>query len=173
MEKLRLAGRPVRFLPPDEKPNPPCLERTAPNNWKVREKMIAVAVVGLQWGDEGKGKIVDLLAADAAHVARFQGGHNAGHTLVIDGQKTTLHLLPSGILQPQSKCYIGNGVVLSPPSFLQEVEKIEKKRRFHLQTTFCQCLGDSYPALSCGLGQSTRIPNKRHWHDLTRYRPGA
>ena len=89
--------------------------------------MIAVAVVGLQWGDEGKGKIVDLLAADAAHVARFQGGHNAGHTLVIDGQKTTLHLLPSGILQPQSKCYIGNGVVLSPPSFLQEVEKIEKK----------------------------------------------
>ncbi len=89
--------------------------------------MSAFVIVGLQWGDEGKGKIVDLLAANAKHVARFQGGHNAGHTLVINGKKTTLHLIPSGILQAQSKCYIGNGVVLSPKSFLDEVKMAEEQ----------------------------------------------
>ena len=73
-----------------------------------------VVVIGTQWGDEGKGKVVDLLTNRAAAVVRFQGGHNAGHTLVIDGRKTVLHLIPSGILHGHVQCLIGNGVVLSP-----------------------------------------------------------
>ena len=73
-----------------------------------------VVVLGTQWGDEGKGKIVDLLTEHAAAVVRYQGGHNAGHTLVIDGEKTVLHLIPSGILRDNVKCVIGNGVVLDP-----------------------------------------------------------
>ena len=75
--------------------------------------MANVAVVGAQWGDEGKGKIVDLLTDRASAVVRFQGGHNAGHTLVIGGTKTILSLIPSGILREQVRCFIGNGVVLS------------------------------------------------------------
>ncbi|MED5386490.1 MAG: adenylosuccinate synthetase, partial [Pseudomonadota bacterium] len=71
----------------------------------------SVVVLGTQWGDEGKGKIVDLLTEQAKVVVRFQGGHNAGHTLVIDGDKTILHLLPSGILRKGVRCLIGNGVV--------------------------------------------------------------
>ena len=77
-----------------------------------------VIVIGAQWVDEGKGKIVDLLTERCAAVVRFQGGHNAGHTLVIDGKKTVLHLIPSGILHPQVQCFIGNGVVVSPPALL-------------------------------------------------------
>ena len=73
-----------------------------------------VVILGSQWGDEGKGKIVDLLTDKASLVARFQGGHNAGHTLVIDGKKTALHLIPSGILRDHVSCVIGNGVVLAP-----------------------------------------------------------
>ncbi len=72
-----------------------------------------VVIIGTQWGDEGKGKVVDLLTERAAAVARFQGGHNAGHTLVIGGRKTILSLIPSGILHAQVRCFIGNGVVLS------------------------------------------------------------
>ena len=83
--------------------------------------MSTLTVVGLQWGDEGKGKVVDLLAANAAHVARFQGGHNAGHTLVVNGRKVALHLLPSGILHPNAQCYIGTGVVVSPAALLEEI----------------------------------------------------
>lgn len=79
-----------------------------------------VVVVGTQWGDEGKGKIVDLLTDRAAVVARFQGGHNAGHTLVIGGKKTVLHLIPSGILRERVLCVIGNGVVLSLPALIKE-----------------------------------------------------
>ncbi|MBT4835925.1 MAG: adenylosuccinate synthase, partial [Methylococcales bacterium] len=71
-----------------------------------------VVIVGTQWGDEGKGKIVDFLTDKAVAVTRFQGGHNAGHTLVIDGKKTVLHLIPSGILRDNVMCLIGNGVVL-------------------------------------------------------------
>ena len=74
-----------------------------------------VVVIGTQWGDEGKGTIVDLLAERAQAVVRFQGGHNAGHTLVIDGEKTILHLIPSGILREGVRCLIGNGVVISLP----------------------------------------------------------
>ena len=73
-----------------------------------------VVVIGTQWGDEGKGKIVDWLTDHAAGVVRFQGGHNAGHTLVIEGKKTALQLIPSGIMREGVACYIGNGVVLSP-----------------------------------------------------------
>jgi adenylosuccinate synthase len=85
-----------------------------------------VVVVGTQWGDEGKGKVVDLLTDKASAVVRFQGGHNAGHTLVIDGQKTVLHLIPSGILRDNVLCLIGNGVVLSPTALLEELGMLEQ-----------------------------------------------
>jgi adenylosuccinate synthase len=84
-----------------------------------------VVVIGTQWGDEGKGKIVDWLTDRAQGVVRFQGGHNAGHTLVIGGKKTVLHLIPSGILRSGVRCYIGNGVVCSPFALMEEVEMLE------------------------------------------------
>ena len=84
-----------------------------------------VVVVGTQWGDEGKGKIVDWLTDHAQGVVRFQGGHNAGHTLVIGGKKTALQLIPSGIMREGVACYIGNGVVLSVPDLLREIDKLE------------------------------------------------
>ena len=86
-----------------------------------------VVVLGTQWGDEGKGKIVDLLTDQADAVVRFQGGHNAGHTLVIDGEKTVLHLIPSGILREHVQCFIGNGVVLSPEALLKEMGELEAR----------------------------------------------
>ena len=84
-----------------------------------------VVVVGTQWGDEGKGKLVDWLTETATGVVRFQGGHNAGHTLVINGVKTALHLIPSGIMRPGVTCYIGNGVVLSAGKLLEEIRGLE------------------------------------------------
>ena len=84
-----------------------------------------VVVIGTQWGDEGKGKVVDWLTDHAQGVVRFQGGHNAGHTLVIVGQKTALQLIPSGIMRAGVACYIGNGVVLSVPDLLREIDKLE------------------------------------------------
>jgi adenylosuccinate synthase len=84
-----------------------------------------VVVIGAQWGDEGKGKIVDWLTDHARGVVRFQGGHNAGHTLVIGGKKTVLHLIPSGILREKVDCYIGNGVVLSPQALVEEIGTLE------------------------------------------------
>lgn len=84
-----------------------------------------VVVIGTQWGDEGKGKIVDWLTDHAQGVVRFQGGHNAGHTLVIGGQKTALQLIPSGIMRAGTACYIGNGVVLSVPDLLREIDKLQ------------------------------------------------
>ncbi|HJT62000.1 MAG TPA: adenylosuccinate synthase [Burkholderiales bacterium] len=84
-----------------------------------------VVVIGTQWGDEGKGKIVDWLTDRAQGVVRFQGGHNAGHTLVIAGKKTVLHLIPSGILRGSVQCYIGNGVVLSPQALVHEMDELE------------------------------------------------
>ena len=86
-----------------------------------------VVILGSQWGDEGKGKIVDLLTDKASLVARFQGGHNAGHTLVIDGKKTALHLIPSGILRDHVTCVIGNGVVLAPDALLKEINMLEER----------------------------------------------
>ena len=85
-----------------------------------------VIVIGTQWGDEGKGKVVDLLTDKAHAVARFQGGHNAGHTLVIDGKQTVLHLIPSGILRDKVLCLIGNGVVLSPDALIEELNMLEQ-----------------------------------------------
>jgi adenylosuccinate synthase len=85
-----------------------------------------VVVIGAQWGDEGKGKIVDLLTEKASAVVRFQGGHNAGHTLVIDGKQTVLHLIPSGVLREDVLCLIGNGVVLSPAALLKELAELDE-----------------------------------------------
>jgi len=85
-----------------------------------------VVVVGTQWGDEGKGKVVDWLTDHAQGVVRFQGGHNAGHTLVIDGRRTVLHLIPSGILRSEVACFIGNGVVVSPQALLSELHTLER-----------------------------------------------
>ena len=86
-----------------------------------------IVVLGTQWGDEGKGKVVDLLTDRAKYVVRYQGGHNAGHTLVIDGEKTVLHLIPSGILRENVTCIIGNGVVLSPEALMTEVSMLEER----------------------------------------------
>ncbi len=84
-----------------------------------------VVIVGTQWGDEGKGKIVDWLTERVSGVVRFQGGHNAGHTLVVNGRKTVLRLIPSGILHPHVTCYVGNGVVLSPQALLSEIDELQ------------------------------------------------
>ncbi len=86
--------------------------------------MPATVVIGMQWGDEGKGKIVDLLAETAGHIVRAQGGHNAGHTIVVEGREYRFHLIPSGILYPHTKCYIGGGTVLDPKSFLGELKSL-------------------------------------------------
>ncbi|WP_462160685.1 adenylosuccinate synthase [Pseudoalteromonas maricaloris] len=86
-----------------------------------------VVVLGTQWGDEGKGKVVDLLTDKASLVVRYQGGHNAGHTLVINGEKTVLHLIPSGVLREDVKCVIGNGVVLAPDALMKEIHMLEAR----------------------------------------------
>ena len=87
--------------------------------------MTATVVIGAQWGDEGKGKIVDLLAQKYDAVARYQGGHNAGHTIVVDGKTHALHLIPSGVLNPHAINVVGNGVVLSPESIIKEMVQFE------------------------------------------------
>lgn len=89
--------------------------------------MATVVVIGTQWGDEGKGKIVDLLSAHADKVVRFQGGNNAGHTLVVNGQRSIFHLIPSGILYPNTRCLIGNGVVVDLEVLLEELEDLDKR----------------------------------------------
>ena len=85
-----------------------------------------VVVVGTHWGDEGKGKVVDLLAAHFAWIARYQGGHNAGHTVVVDGKRFILQLIPSGILRPHCKAVIGNGVVVDPQALVEEIAALEQ-----------------------------------------------
>src|SRR6202521_2945362 len=92
--------------------------------------MKTVAVVGNQWGDEGKGKIVDMLAADADVVVRFQGGNNAAHTLVVDGEKFILRLIPAGALHPGKVCVIGNGTVVDPLALAEELAALRARRRF-------------------------------------------
>lgn len=89
--------------------------------------MSAVVIVGAQWGDEGKGKIVDVLTEKADAVARYQGGHNAGHTVVINSEKFVLHLIPSGILHPDKLCVIGNGVVIEPSSLISEINELKQR----------------------------------------------
>lgn len=88
----------------------------------------SIAVVGMQWGDEGKGKVIDLLSEKAEHIARAQGGNNAGHTIVAEGKEFRFHLIPSGILYPHTKCYIGGGTVLDPASFLDEIEGLKRAK---------------------------------------------
>jgi len=90
-----------------------------------------VTIVGAQWGDEGKGKIVDLLGEHAEYIVRFQGGNNAGHTLVVNGKKTVLHLIPSGILHPGKVCLIANGVVFDPTVFFKEIDSLQASGAFH------------------------------------------
>ena len=111
----------------------------------------SVVILGSQWGDEGKGKIVDLLTDRASVVVRFQGGHNAGHTLVIDGEKTALHLIPSGILRPNVSCVIGNGVVLSSDALSREIAMlegrgVEVRDRLHISAN-CPLILDYHIAL--------------------------
>src|SRR6187549_3977460 len=106
-----------------------CRAPSDPPGEKILQEPFAmgqsVVVLGAQWGDEGKGKIVDLLTEEIGAVVRFQGGHNAGHTLVINGKKTVLHLIPSGILREDALCLIGNGVVLSPAALKKEIGELE------------------------------------------------
>jgi len=102
-------------------------------------------ILGLQWGDEGKGKIVDALAESSEAVCRFQGGHNAGHTLKVDGEQKVLHLVPSGILHPKVNCVLGNGLVLSLPALAQEISDLEEsginfKDRFFVSEDCCLIL---------------------------------
>ncbi len=92
--------------------------------------MSTVIIVGAQWGDEGKGKIVDIFTQFADYVVRYQGGANAGHTIIVEGEKTVLHLLPSGILHKGVKCIIGNGVVLDPEVCLEEIALLKGKGIF-------------------------------------------
>jgi len=89
--------------------------------------MESIAVIGMQWGDEGKGKVIDLLSEKAHHIVRAQGGNNAGHTIVIGSSEYRFHLIPSGILYPHTKCYIGGGTVIDPASLLEEMEGLKKK----------------------------------------------
>jgi len=102
-------------------------------------------ILGLQWGDEGKGKIVDALAESSDAVCRFQGGHNAGHTLKVDGEQKVLHLVPSGILHPSVHCVLGNGLVLSLPALAEEIIGLEKSginftNRFYVSEDCCLIL---------------------------------
>ena len=89
--------------------------------------MANVVVVGAQWGDEGKGKIIDFLAKRADYVIRFQGGNNAGHTVIADGQEFVFHLIPSGILYKNKICVIGNGVVVDPKALLEEIQSLRRR----------------------------------------------
>src|SRR5215468_4276296 len=91
--------------------------------------MPTTIVVGVQWGDEGKGKVTDILAQEADIVVRFGGGNNAGHTLVVGDEKIVLHLIPSGVLHPGKRCIIGNGVVLDPEVFIREITNLKSKGR--------------------------------------------
>ena len=96
------------------------------NKWDRFVHMNTVAIVGLQWGDEGKGKIVDLIGEEMDGIIRAQGGHNAGHTIVANGKEHHFHLIPSGILHPRVKCYIGGGTVVDPKSLIIEIKQLKK-----------------------------------------------
>ena len=93
----------------------------------MAQKKNSIAVIGMQWGDEGKGKVIDLLSESAHHIARAQGGNNAGHTIVVKGEEFRFHLIPSGILYPHTKCYIGGGTVIDPASILTEMDGLSKR----------------------------------------------
>ena len=98
-----------------------------------------IVVVGTQWGDEGKGKIVDLMTDRFDVVARYQGGNNAGHTVIIGDEKFVLHLIPSGILRPEKVCVVGNGVVVDPGAMLEEIEELRTRLGLELEGRLFQC----------------------------------
>lgn len=91
----------------------------------MSQNRLSIAVLGMQWGDEGKGKVIDLLSENANHIARAQGGNNAGHTIIANGKEFRFHLIPSGILYPHTRCYIGGGTVIDPASILQEMQELQ------------------------------------------------
>ena len=103
--------------------------------------MANVVVVGAQWGDEGKGKVVDIYTEHADDIVRYQGGNNAGHTLVVGSEKIVLHLIPSGILHEGKRCIIGNGVVLDPEVFIREITKLKESGR--IKDDACLLLSES------------------------------
>src|SRR5690625_4836616 len=125
----------------------------------------SVVVVGIQWGDEGKGKLVDLLTERAQAVARFQGGHNAGHTIVVGGKRTVLHLVPSGVLRQNVKCLIGNGVVLDPAALFEELELLESEnvpaRERLMISAACPLILPSHAALDQAREKAKRSEERR------------
>ena len=137
--------------------------------------MANVVVVGSQWGDEGKGKIVDWLSEQADVVVRFQGGHNAGHTLVIDGVTYKLSLLPSGVVRPNKLSVIGNGVVLDPRALIAEIDTAEGAgRRGHPRQSAHRRKRHADPAAAPGARRRARegVGQGRHRHHRPRHRPG-
>jgi adenylosuccinate synthase len=125
-----------------------------------------VVVVGTQWGDEGKGKLVDWLTESAQGVVRFQGGHNAGHTLVINGVKTALHLIPSGIMRPGVKCYIGNGVVVGGQAVRRDRRAGKGRRRGALALRISEACPLILPfPRGAGQGARSRARAGRHRED--------
>lgn len=124
-----------------------CVKKKVPAIWWIRydcsnqkdsmsKKTSSIAVIGMQWGDEGKGKVIDLLSENAHHIARAQGGNNAGHTIVAKGKEFRFHLIPSGILYPHTKCYIGGGTVIDPASLLAELEELTKHGIQHVKRLY-------------------------------------
>src|ERR1044072_8634207 len=99
--------------------------------------MSNVAIIGAQWGDEGKGKIVDLFTHNADIIVRYQGGNNAGHTLVVNGKKTILHLVPSGALHPNKLCVVGNGVVVDPEVLIEEIQALQAEGHLASDAQLC------------------------------------
>ena len=131
----------------------------------------SVVIIGTQWGDEGKGKIVDALTQQADAVVRFQGGHNAGHTIVVNEQQTILHLIPSGILRDKVECFIGNGVVLAPDALQEEIDMLEAQgipvaERLHVSPA-CPLILPYHILLDQARGESTR--KHCNWHYWARY----
>lgn len=125
-------------------------------------------ILGLQWGDEGKGKIVDNLSESTDAVCRFQGGHNAGHTIKVNGEKTVLHLIPSGILHQNAKCLIGNGVVLALDALDKEINELKEKNiefkgRFSISSA-CSLILPSHISID-----KVRDKKRIHWHNRKRY----
>ena len=137
--------------------------------------MANVVVVGSQWGDEGKGKIVDWLSEQADIVVRFQGGHNAGHTLVIDGVTYKLSLLPSGVVRPGKLSVIGNGVVLDPRALLEEIDRL-KAQGVDVTPRQSAHRRERHPDPAAASGARRRSANRRtrdaHRHHPARHRPG-
>ena len=138
--------------------------------------MKTVAVVGTQWGDEGKGKIVDLLAADADVVVRFQGGNNAAHTLVVDGEKFILRLIPAGALHPGKVCVIGNGMVVDPIALVEEIDGAASARGrltddVAAQAQLRRAHGDAVPSRDRSRARGA-ARQARHRHHRLRYRSG-